>query len=110
VKHRKGDQPIQTGRQLVEKIVIEKYVLLWCWWTGISACSTSAETRDTQADSGSITATIREPLVILDGELKVGSANPTFYCTFQTTAGNRSDLILLAFEDVSGRRTEEEKG
>jgi two-component system CheB/CheR fusion protein len=43
------------------------------------------EARDAQRYAESITATIREPLIVLDGDLKVRSANPAFFFTFNTT-------------------------
>jgi two-component system CheB/CheR fusion protein len=123
------------------------------------------EARDAQRYAESITATIREPLIVMDKRLKIRSANPSFYYTFHTTpaetegrhlydlgegewnipvlrtllddilakgeefenyrvqsvfphigrrvvllnarqiagSGNRPDLILLAFENVTGR-------
>jgi len=41
--------------------------------------------REALAFMESIVETVREPLVVLDGELKVVAANPSFYRTFQVT-------------------------
>jgi len=42
----------------------------------------------------SIIATIREPLVVLDGELRIVSASRSFYDTFDVTAGETAGRLL----------------
>lgn len=59
---------------------------------------------ETQQLAKSIVGTVREPLVVLDGGLRVRLANRSFYRTFRVT---REEMILLAMEDVTERRRAE---
>jgi len=157
--------PYRSGENIIEGVVIT--------FTDVSRYKQlELEARDAQRYAESITATVREPLVVLDGEFSVRSANPAFYYTFHTSpsetegrklynlgqgewdipelrallsriaaeggefedyrvelefprigrrvmllngrripsAGNRPELILLAFEDVSGREAGKSAG
>jgi two-component system CheB/CheR fusion protein len=42
----------------------------------------------------SIVATVREPMLVLDGELRVASANRSFYRAFQVTPGETEKRLL----------------
>ncbi len=44
----------------------------------------------------SIVATVREPLVVLDGDLRVVSANPAFYKTFHVKSGETENVPIYA--------------
>lgn len=52
------------------------------------------QTKDAQAYAESIVDTVREPLVVLDGNLRVRSANRAFYQTFQVTPEDTEDRRL----------------
>jgi len=49
--------------------------------------------------SASIVETIREPLIVLDTELRIKSANASFYSYFKTTEHETEDKILLDLAD-----------
>jgi two-component system, chemotaxis family, CheB/CheR fusion protein len=57
---------------------------------------TEIEMREAREFAESILDTLREPLLILDGELRVISANPAFYTHFRTTAEQTRGQPLLA--------------
>ncbi len=65
--------------------------------------------RDAQVLAEQIVATIREPLVILDADLRVVSANPAFYKTFQVTTADTENRMLYGLGsrqwDIPGLRT-----
>jgi len=77
------------------------------------------EIQDAREYAESIVETVRKPLVVLDAELKVLTANPSFYDTFQVTPeetigsfiydlGNRQwDIpeLRVLFEDILPRET-----
>jgi two-component system CheB/CheR fusion protein len=44
--------------------------------------------------AASIVETVREPLLVLDNQLRVVSANPSFYRTFQVTAREVEQQVL----------------
>ena len=71
-------RPYRTADNLIEGVVLT--------FTEITRFKKfELEARDAQRYAESITATIREPLIVLDGDLKIRSANPAFYFTFNTT-------------------------
>jgi two-component system CheB/CheR fusion protein len=45
-------------------------------------------------DGESIMAAVRAPLIVLDGDLRIVSANPPFYHMFQVTAGETEHQLL----------------
>ncbi|MDV6167209.1 ATP-binding protein [Flavobacterium sp. DG1-102-2] len=49
--------------------------------------------------SASIVETIREPLIVLDTDLRIKSANTSFYSYFKTTERDTEDKILLDLAD-----------
>jgi PAS domain-containing protein len=65
--------------------------------------------RDAQVLAEQIVTTIREPLLILDAHLRVPSANPAFYKTFQVTAADTENRLLYELGnrqwDIPGLRT-----
>jgi len=55
--------------------------------------------RRARAFAESIVASVREPLLVLDGDLRVQSASPSFYDTFQTTPGETEGRRLYELGD-----------
>ena len=55
----------------------------------------AAELQAARDFAESIIATIREPLVVLDGELRIVSASRSFYETFQVTPAETEGRLLL---------------
>lgn len=71
--------PYRTVQDVIDGVVIT--------FTDISAQKNSAAAAEQAADfAEAIVETVREPLLILDGDLKVMEANPAFYRHFQTDA------------------------
>ena len=56
---------------------------------------TEAQLQEARDFAESIIATIREPLVVLDGELRIVSASRSFYRTFQVHAGRDGGPAVL---------------
>ena len=54
-----------------------------------------AQVKEARDQAEAIIATVREPLVILDGDLRVMTANPSFYATFRVTKEDTEGRILL---------------
>lgn len=80
-------QPYKTRQNKIEGAVMTV--------VDIDALKRSQEQlRQAQAYAQAIVETVREPLLVLDAELRVQSANPAFYRTFQTSpAETESNLI-----------------
>lgn len=57
--------------------------------------------REAREYAENIVATVREPLLVLDGEMRVVSANRSFYRTFQVTAEETEKRLLY---DVGNRQ------
>ncbi len=55
--------------------------------------------RSTRAYAESIIATVREPLVVLDAELRVISASAAFYRAFQTGSGATEGKLIYELGD-----------
>ncbi len=49
-----------------------------------------------------IIATVREPLVVLDGDLRLRSANRSFYNTFRVRPEDTEGRLLLGAANLSG--------
>jgi PAS domain-containing protein len=49
-----------------------------------------ADLQEARLDAESIVETVREPLVILDGDLRILAANRAFYQTFPVTPAERA--------------------
>ncbi|MCL6621222.1 MAG: PAS domain-containing protein, partial [Syntrophobacterales bacterium] len=59
-----------------------------------TAPATEQALREALAFMESIVETVREPLVVLDAQLRVVAANPSFYRTFQVTPGETEGRFL----------------
>ena len=55
--------------------------------------------RDAQAFTESIIDTVRDPLVVLDGDLRVVRASPEFYRTFGVTPGETEGRLVYELGD-----------
>jgi PAS domain-containing protein len=53
-----------------------------------------AEAQEARIYAESIIKTVREPLLVLDADLKILSANRSFYATFQVTSGETSGSYI----------------
>jgi two-component system, chemotaxis family, CheB/CheR fusion protein len=71
---------------------IDGVVMTFADITAMKQLEESSQTAREYAEN--IIATIREPLVVLDGELRVVSASPSFYETFQMTPGETERRLL----------------
>ena len=59
------------------------------------------QSRDLREYAEALAATVHEPLVALDGDLRVIAANPPFYTTFQLSPDTVSNMPLFAIGDRS---------
>lgn len=79
--------PYRTAENVIDGVVIT--------FSDITEFKKTAESlTESTTYAESIVRTVREPLVILNGELKVVSANPAFYSMFRVTPNETEGQIL----------------
>jgi two-component system, chemotaxis family, CheB/CheR fusion protein len=86
--------PYRTSENVIEGVVITFADI-----TEIKRLEESLERQKADLDvarqfAEGIIATIREPLVVLDGQLRIVSASPSFYQTFQVSPGQTEGRFL----------------
>ena len=80
--------PYRTADNVIDGVVMTFADITAMKQTGGISCRTAREYAE------SIIATIREPLVVLDGELRIVSASRSFYETFQVTPAETEGRLL----------------
>lgn len=77
----------KTGEQLIEEIreLRQRYATLET--TALEYKQLETEIQDAREYAENIVETVREPLVVLDADLKILTANHSFYTTFKVTPG-----------------------
>ncbi len=88
--------------------VIDGVVITFMDFTQIKQLETALIERETVLQASkdyvaSIIATLREPFVVLDAEMRIISANTSFYSLFQTSSGETEGRSLYSLNDGKWR-------
>ena len=86
--------PYRTADNVIDGVVMTFADITAHEATGGIALQQQAELQTARDYAESIIATIREPLVVLDGELRIVSASRSFYETFRVTPAETEGRLL----------------
>ncbi len=85
-------RPYRTVENKIDGVLIA--------WLDVTELKTNAfQIQAAREYAEAIVATVREPLLVLDGELRVQTANRAFYQTFATSAAETEDKPIYALDD-----------
>src|SRR5581483_10748130 len=84
----------KTKHQLLNELAILRQQVVELQNSGTAPKRTEVTPRAVRLEAESIMAAVREPLVVLDGDFRIISANRAFYQTFQVTAEETEHQLL----------------